>query len=175
MQETEDRGRHVPLTAPVVEYGFGTTLQKNLKAHGQTRDFNFFINLANASFQHLYPGMFSLPQYVLFFCFTEAQCWLSEIFITQLGQGYIQKGGGFNHYAACFSNEGSYCKVPVKKWMRYLVKAVDERLLEKVIEEGRDSVERMNTFNATMEHLQRIEDAVDEALQATADPRLAQQ
>ena len=171
-QEIEDRGRHVPLTAPVVEYGFGTIPQRRLKAHRQHRNSNLLMNLAEASFQYLYPGMFRLQQYILFLCFTDAQCWLSEIFITQLGQGYIQNGGGFSHYAAGHSNGGSFRKVPPKKWMRYLSKATDEGLLKKIRENDKDSVERTN---AILAQLQKIEDAVDEALQAAAELVSAQQ
>ena len=168
-QEIEDRGRHVPLTAPVVEYGFGTIPQRRLKAHRQHRDSNFLMNLAEASFQHMYPGMFRLQQYILFLCFREVQCWLSEIFVTQLGQGYIHNGGGFSHHAAGHSNGYSYRNVPADKWERYTAKAADEGLLGKISESTRGATERLNALNAENEQLQKIEDAVDEVLQAVAD------
>ena len=168
-QEIKNRGRHVPLTAPVVEYGFGTIPQRRLKAHRQHRDSNFLMNLAEASFQHMYPGMFRLQQYVLVLCFREAQCWLSEIFITQLGQGYIHNGGGFSHHPAGHSNGSSYRNVSADKWERYTAKAAEEGLLDKVSENTRDAVERLDALIAEDEQLQRLEDAVDEVLQAVAD------
>lgn len=129
MQEIEDRGRYLPLTAPVVQYGFGTIHQRRSKTHRQHQDSNLLMNLAEASFQHLYPEIFRLQQYVLFHYLKEAEYWLSETFMTQLGQEYIQNGGSFSRYA------GTFRKVLAQKWMRYLVKATGEGLLEKVSEE----------------------------------------
>lgn len=169
MHDIEYRGRHVPLTAPLAEYGFGTSPQRKLKDDREHRNSNFLINLAEASFQHLYPGMFRLQQYILYLCFREAQCWLSEIFLTQLGQEYIHNGGGFSHNAAGRSYGGNYCNIPAGNWERYTEKAADEGLLEKISENTRDAVERLDALKAEDEQLQRIEDAVDEVFRAIAD------
>ena len=90
------------------------------------------MNLAEAAFEMIYPGMFRIQQLIIYACFAAEHCWLGEIFCTLLGQGYTHKAGGFSHFPAGNSNSGSYRKVSQQQWDMFLGRAVQAQYLERL-------------------------------------------
>lgn len=107
-REVNEGRRHAPLTAPIIEVGFSNDPRRRLSQHRNHSSSNCLMNLAEALLQYNWPGRYHLQQNIIYSCWSSSQCWLSEIFLTLLGQGYIQGAGGFSHCAAGCSNWGAY-------------------------------------------------------------------
>lgn len=153
-REIDLNGEHTPLTAPVVEVGFSLYPETRLKEHRHHSNSNYLMNLAQACFEYEYPGMFQLQQLVVFTCWRPEQCWLSEMFITRLAQGYVETGGGFSHYRAGFSNGTAYRKVPDEVWDRlesHVLTPEFERQFDVLIEQAEEAKrerEKMAAYEA---------------------------
>ena len=93
----EGQPSHAPLTVPVIEIGFSNDPRKRLRQHRHHESSNYLMNLVEAIFETEYPGAFQLQQMIVFACYRPIQPWLSLIIITQLAQGYVERGGGFSH------------------------------------------------------------------------------
>ena len=65
---SEEPSLHTPLSAPVVEVGFSIRPDKRLREHRHHDNSNYLMNLSEACFEHVYPGMFKLQQDVVFTC-----------------------------------------------------------------------------------------------------------
>ena len=117
-EETERAGEPTPLGAAVVEVGIARNPENRLSEHRRHVHSNYLLNLAEACFEHRFPGMFKLQQLVVFTCWRPEQSWLSEMFITRLAQGYVENGGGFSHYLAGLSNGNAYTQLSVDLWDR---------------------------------------------------------
>ena len=99
------------------------------------------MNLSEAMFQHAYPGKFRLLQRVIYTCFKPIQTWLGEIIFTQLAQGYVDGGSGFNHEIAGRSNASSYQKLSTKQW-EMVQMAADWTLVEQNISGLKPAMEK---------------------------------
>lgn len=110
---------HVPLSSPVDEVGFSNDPRRRLAQHRKHESSNYLMNLSEALFEYVWPGKFRLQQCTIYSCWTSEQCWMSEIFLTLLSQGYVQGGNGFNHHPAGHSNGGAYTKVPERSWVAF--------------------------------------------------------
>ncbi len=130
--EVEDD--HVPLGAPVIEIGFSITPERRLWEHRRHRNSNYLMNLAQAIFEHVFPGMFCLQQKIIFTCYRSSHPWLGEVVLTQLGQGYTEGAGGFSHYPAGYFNGSAYRKTPERLWTRFEATALSGDTLEKLMD-----------------------------------------
>lgn len=77
------------------------------------------MNLAHATFEYAFPGMFILKQVVLYRCWSSIQPWLAEIVLAQICQGYTVRAGGLSHYPAGYSNASACRKTPMKSWIAF--------------------------------------------------------
>ncbi|KAL9017243.1 MAG: hypothetical protein Q9185_005408 [Variospora sp. 1 TL-2023] len=142
LDEEVAKGRkHVPLVAPVVQVGFSDRVITRLWQHRHHKDSNYIMNLAQALFQHEYPDRFCLKQHIIFECFQPDQPWFGEILLTRLSQAYTERGSGFSHYGAGFSNGASWRQRPATDWHRFLQRAwADEGFKSRVAEVHRRTV-----------------------------------
>ena len=116
----EGREQTKPMHHAVVEVGYATDPRKRLRSHLDHVSSNYLMNLAEATFQYLYHDRFQLMQFVIFNCWQPEQCWLGEIIVTQLGQGYTKDGYGFNYHPAGTSNGNAFSKrVDPRIWLQY--------------------------------------------------------
>ena len=127
---------HSPLAAPVIEIGFSINVNHRLKEHRQHRQSNYLMNLAEAMFKHLYPGIFRLQQLVIYACYKPSHPWFSEIILTQLGQGYTEGAGGFSHYPAGFSNGSAHSKTSKAQWNMFEYEAGRSGRLNRELEKN---------------------------------------
>ena len=128
-----------PLVAPVTETGYSNNPIRRLKDHRQHRRSNYIMNLTEAMFAHLYPGMFRIQQLIVYPCFTSDQCWQGEIFTTLLSQGYTENAGGFSHYPAGNSNGSAYAQLTDRHWDIYRTRAVKDGCIDRLIAILRES------------------------------------
>ncbi|KAG6999664.1 hypothetical protein G7Y79_00033g068520 [Physcia stellaris] len=156
----ESLGRYdVPLDASVVEIGFSNNPPKRLWDHSHHRSSNYIMNLSEAVFEYLYPGMFRIQQLVVFACFASEHCWLGEILITNLSQGYTHHAGGFSHHPAGNSNGSSYRKVSARHWDMYFLRVIKAGYEEALAAEAKEVTERFE--------IEQVEQEKDkEAIQA---------
>ncbi len=82
-----------------------------------------------------------LQQTIIYTCWRVSQCWLSEILLTRLAQGYTTKGRGFSHYQAGLSNYGAYRQLSLEDWHR-VHQAVDVDRIEETLQAESDTVKR---------------------------------
>ncbi|KAL8648033.1 MAG: hypothetical protein Q9210_005220 [Variospora velana] len=136
LEEEVAKGKgHFPLVAPVVEVGFSDRVIKRLKQHRQHKSSNYIMNLAHALFEYEFPHRFCLKQHIIFECFQPDQPWFGEILLTRLSQAYTERGSGFSHYGAGFSNGASWRQRPLTDWHRFLQRAwADEGFKSRVAE-----------------------------------------
>lgn len=120
IKEERELGRmHAPLSTAVKEIGFSINSHHRLSEHRHRQNSNYLMNLAQAAFQYVFPGMFKLQQRIIYACYRETQIWLGEIILTQIAQGYTKGAKGFSHYAAGYSNGSAYAKTPTESWVRF--------------------------------------------------------
>ncbi|KAL8903837.1 MAG: hypothetical protein Q9207_003667 [Kuettlingeria erythrocarpa] len=141
-EESQFGGENVPLKAPVVEVGFSDRVYERLRQHRHHESSNYIMNLADALFQHRYPGWFRLHQHIIYHCWRETQPWYSEILLSRLAQSYTQNAAGFNHYGAGGSNGSSYAKRSAEDW---------ERFQREVCGDGRGFMQRLERVQAKSE------------------------
>lgn len=118
-EDTRLRGSDTPLIAAVVEIGFGIDPKRRLRDHRRHRNSNYIMNLAQATFEYAFPGMFRLHQKVIYACWRQSHPWFSEILLTQIGQGYTEGAAGFSHYPAGRSNGTAYRKTSGEEWTKF--------------------------------------------------------
>ena len=140
--ETRLRGSNTPLIAPVVEIGFTIDSKRRLRDHRRHRNSNYIMNLAQATFEYAYPGMFRLQQRIIYACWRSLHPWFSEIYLTQIGQGYTQGAGGFSHYPAGRSNGSAYRETSDEDWIKYRNEALRHGHLVKNLREMPEISER---------------------------------
>lgn len=134
-QRIANEADHTPLSAPVIEIGFSIDPYHRLREHRRHRKSNYLMNLAEATFKHVFPDTFGLHQKVIFTCYRPAQPWISEVILTQLAQGYTEGAGGFSHHPAGYSNGGAYRRISEKAWAGFLAKANERDALEEGLAE----------------------------------------
>jgi len=167
---------HVPLSAPVIEIGFSIDSHDRLKQHARHRNSNYLMNLSEAVFEYCYPKCFRLQQQIIFNCYAKEQPWLSEIVLTQLGQGYTEGGGGFSHHPAGNSNGSAYRKTTPKEWDRYEAEAFEDGRMDAELDrenawaERRDR-EKEEAFEVEKQRLLRFGDLLDSMRRLTEATR----
>ena len=153
---------HIPLDAPVIEIGFSIDPQKRLREHRRHWNSNYLMNLAQASFQHIFPDMFHLDQHIIYQCYRAPQTWFSEIILTQLAQGYTEGAGGFSHYPVGFSNGSAYCSTGLEAWARFGDTAYKSGTLAAGLEDMIAAAEkRTEKIKATRKEREREREVLD--------------
>ena len=151
----KDQAANAPLSIPVVLVGFSNNPHTRLGQHRQHESSNYLMNLAEAVFAVEYPQCFRLQQRIVFACFRPIQAWLSEIIVTQLAQGYVERGGGFSHKTAGRSNTSSNEVVPSKIWTTF------EQEVYMIYEDGKPSASFDEWFQTNLSSYGRLFDVED--------------
>lgn len=106
-----------PMPRALTNIGFSVKPHNRLfRHHAKHFQSNYIMNLFHALLMCRYGNLFRLQQMTLYTCWRPSQCWLSEILLTRLIQGYVKSGRGFSHYQAGLSNYGAYRKLSVETW-----------------------------------------------------------
>ena len=171
IQVERAKGRcHIPFSAPVVEIGFSINSHHRLWEHRHHQNSNYLMNLAEAVLQYVFPKMFRLQQRIIFGCFRPLQDWHAEVVLTQLAQGYTKGARGFSHYAAGFSNNSAWKKVPKERWAIFQWQTVQRTLLLKELDglaEG--AMEKKKRAREEQDKIERVLESKLEGLQAFVD------
>ena len=168
VEEAGDQ-KDIPFARPVIEIGYSIDSLERLEEHRTHRNSNYIMNLAHATFEYLYPGMFGLQQNIIYGCYRAAQPWLAEIIFTQLAQGYTQGACGFSHYPAGCSNTSAYSTTSTEEWVKYFLRA--ERLygLEKQAAEDERRMEakyrRYKLREAQVKQLEALIEVLDACIE----------
>ena len=171
IQVERAKGRcHIPFSAPVIEIGFSINSHHRLWEHRHHQNSNYLMNLAEAVLQYVFPGMFRLQQRIIFGCFRPLQDWHAEVVLTQLAQGYTKGGRGFSHYAAGFSNNSAWMKVPKERWAIFHRQTLQRAQLMKEFDglAGR-AMEKRKQAKEAQEKAERVLQSKIERLQAFVD------
>lgn len=108
----------LPCPRAIVNIGFSVRPHHRLsKSHAKHNQSNYIMNLFHALLVHHYGDEFLLQQTTLYTCWRASECWLSEILLTRIAQGYTTNGMGFSHYQAGLSNYGAYRKLSLEDWL----------------------------------------------------------
>lgn len=175
---------NIPFEQGVNEIGFTKNPKRRLRDHARHTHSNFIMNLMQAIFAVLFPGMFVLSQHVLHVCWRPSHAWLGEIHFTQLCNAYTNRGGGFSHYPAGYSNGGAFRTSNLHAW-HMLEQWADARFdvftrLKEEARKGREyitatkgKIQQWDEIKAANEQRSRAEDAAAEraigVLQASYD------
>jgi hypothetical protein len=144
-QRVQSLPRDVPLRDPLIEIGYSVNSFDRLDQHARHRNSNYLMNLSQALFEHLYPGMFRLQQQIVYACWRKEQTWLGEIVLTQLGQGYTEGAGGFSHYPAGHSNGSAYRSTSDKEWHGFAAEVYRDGIVFKELDKELEWAEERRT------------------------------
>ena len=162
---------HAPLTVPVIEIGFSNNPRRRLRQHRHHETSNYLMNLAEAIFETEYPGAFQLQQMIVFACYRPIQPWLSMIVITQLAQGYVERGEAFSHEPLGQSNASLSSTVPAGIWAQFEDRVYEDGSFAREVEANtrRLQARELEAINAEFLRVQEEAHVENMSLQAALE------